>query len=859
MKRLMALFVALILLFMAGCDVKESTSDVSATVSNGETSSTDSKQPGSYQLSLDAFLGDTVTREGGRRNVLEGKSYTTEREYGEAYPDDGTKLTDGIRADSFDKYNWVGYTGGAVQTVSFDLGEVVTGITDIDIRSFRNVPYGIGLPSSVSVYAAGEDEEYILVGTLQTPTDLLDVQTYDYIFRFAREVDARYLRFDFSKQEFGWFFLGEISAYVYDEDYTETPDTVDDYYGDPFSGSDDNTSWDSNSESYTETDNLALGKKVYIDSFSPIPADNADETNNSPLEDAGVLTDGRNSGVAGWTAEGIFRFTRGEGRTVIIDLEHISGISSAGGSLVSFKSWGIFLPEAVIVSVSENGRDWQGMGKYDIDYESYGQEATALVFEVDFGCVIAARYVKFAFRTPTHAAATEFTVTGTKQVTDTALKVDPSAGLYDRYATDYHGRTNILCTAMGSGEPGKFDFDYAMNTVEDYLPYVAYMEGDTIVDTFMDGFVISPTSAYVTEEYRRTLVGWKHYIEAQFLEGYNLDALDEAVGMTAEALGLDGYKGGILLSILQPFATLEDGTANSFGDIDGDGVDDPLTDAANRRMAVKWMIDTQLARFEASGLENLEIIGFYWQEESIIGTGEEAGDLLDYTVEYLDGLGYDLLWIPYYDAKGFTDWREYGIATACLQPNYAFTTTDTTRLEACATQAKLYGMCVEIECDDVLNSAAVVKYKQYLEYGVKLGSMDALKVYYLGALPGELITALESPYEATRAIYRDTYLFAKKRLGDDYNQGQAVVSGTLEASYDVRGIICSGNFTMSGTEDEYRIVQTVSPVYGSLRIDRDGSFMYTAPRRFVGTDSFTVVADFGYGVSEEYTVVIEID
>ena len=299
MKRLMALFVALILLFMAGCDVKESTSDVSATVSNGETSSTDSKQPGSYQLSLDAFLGDTATREGGRRNVLEGKSYTTEREYGEAYPDDGTKLTDGIRADSFDKYNWVGYTGGAVQTVSFDLGETVTGITDIDIRSFRHVSYGIGLPSSVSVYAAGEDEEYILVGTLQTPTDLLEVQTYDYIFRFARVVDARYLRFDFSKQEFGWFFLGEISAYVYDEDYTETPDTVDDYYGDPFSGSDDNTYWDSNSESYTETDNLAIKKKVYIDSFSPIPADNADETNNSPLEDAGVLTDGRNSGVAG--------------------------------------------------------------------------------------------------------------------------------------------------------------------------------------------------------------------------------------------------------------------------------------------------------------------------------------------------------------------------------------------------------------------------------------------------------------------------------------------------------------------------------------------------------------------------------
>ena len=57
--------------------------------------------------------------------------------------------------------------------------------------------------------------------------------------------------------------------------------------------------------------------------------------------------------------------------------------------------------------------------------------------------------------------------------------------------------------------------------------------------------------------------------------------------------------------------------------------------------------------------------------------------------------------------------------------------------------------------------------------------------------------------------------------------------------------------------DEYHtFVVTVSPRYGSLRLNEDGSFDYIPLKGYKGTDSFCVAADFNGNLSESAAVTV---
>ena len=52
----------------------------------------------------------------------------------------------------------------------------------------------------------------------------------------------------------------------------------------------------------------------------------------------------------------------------------------------------------------------------------------------------------------------------------------------------------------------------------------------------------------------------------------------------------------------------------------------------------------------------------------------------------------------------------------------------------------------------------------------------------------------------------------------------------------------------------YTVTLAVSPRYGSLRLDADGSFTYYPLQGYTGADSFRVTAVYGDSASEEAVI-----
>lgn len=166
-------------------------------------------------------------------------------------------------------------------------------------------------------------------------------------------------------------------------------------------------------------------------------------------------------------------------------------------------------------------------------------------------------------------------------------------------------------------------------------------------------------------------------------------------------------------------------------------------------------------------------------------------------------------------------------------------------------------MSVEIELLDWDNRSDVKKYKEYLEYGVKYGYMDAVKVYYLGVLPTGLTRALEGD-KYTSSIYRDTYLFSNGLLDETYS---AEEMGSADAPEDVN-VTGKANTAIKGAVDSadnsILAIVIVSPKYGLLKLNTDGSFIYTPYKNFTGTDCFCVADMLTYGTGGSCTVTVTV-
>jgi len=235
--------------------------------------------------------------------------------------------------------------------------------------------------------------------------------------------------------------------------------------------------------------------------------------------------------------------------------------------------------------------------------------------------------------------------------------------------------------------------------VDDLMPFVAHLRDGSTPDAWLfDSFLFLRYSAAPSgaSYYDGPTVksDWEASLDTWFEPGRDLPALQEAVDRTERTLGKPPRPIQVVISIHYPHTSQAD-----FGDVDGDGKSEDLADPTDRLDAVRWYTDTVMQRFAEAHFENLELWGFYWMNEGIVG-GDS--DIVRATADLLHERGLRFLWIPYFRAPGFDQCGKLGFDVAILQPNYAFITQHNglvrnDRLIETADLARQYGLGIEIE------------------------------------------------------------------------------------------------------------------------------------------------------------------
>ncbi len=166
-----------------------------------------------------------------------GCKYTLITPASPAYPDDGTKLTDGTYATLPDyalgyyaSPDYVGFSAEDADdhgnyVIILDLGEVRKNITEITVGYLNERAYGIFAPESIS-YAISEsrNSDYVTIGTVSTNPDI-EGETAGPLSKsfLANNATGRYLKITItpgtfanpdtnSRQRAKWTFIDEISV-----------------------------------------------------------------------------------------------------------------------------------------------------------------------------------------------------------------------------------------------------------------------------------------------------------------------------------------------------------------------------------------------------------------------------------------------------------------------------------------------------------------------------------------------------------------------------------------------------------------------------------------------------------------------
>ena len=342
------------------------------------------------------------------------------------------------------------------------------------------------------------------------------------------------------------------------------------------------------------------------------------------------------------------------------------------------------------------------------------------------------------------------------------LCITPAAAAKVPTADDLCGYENVCLTytfRYSSGDKGR-------HYESDLLPYTAYLDKDgNVKDFFFDSYLFLPCMDYGPSGARMHLdennptkaVDWIAYVDDTFAKGANVDALESAYGKTKTALGDTDSKAGVFFTLLYPGKR-----ATSFGTLGGKSLN--FSKMEDRKYAVKWMIDEQMARFEAAGYDHLDLVGFYWLEE-YIAAGDDK-ELLNYASDYLHSKGLKFIWIPWYQASGYQNWQSYGFDVACMQPNLMWMGyNDPARVESSIDLSEQYGLSMEMECDGKVGTDEYFdRYLNYLEGGVNSSMMGAVKMYYQDGKTAVYYQACYSKEEQFRAVYDLTYKYAKKTL-----------------------------------------------------------------------------------------------
>ncbi len=336
--------------------------------------------------------------------------------------------------------------------------------------------------------------------------------------------------------------------------------------------------------------------------------------------------------------------------------------------------------------------------------------------------------------------------------TDNRQKVDTIRLSSDLYTAEKKRSEISFPTDMvllyGGGHhrtPYEWDQDRASS-------YVTYKDREGAEHWLFDGFLLlefmdpatngGPGKTLVTGyTYRGSYMpsankqDWQSLIDYYFTPGTGVDAIDAAVGMAEAKLGAVKEKRKIVIGIPEPIVNLysasNSGGTTYWGKLDGRELD--FGNDRDRILACKWYIDEVRRQFYAGKYSNVELAGFYWVAE----TSANTGSILNVLGRYLNDLKYSFNWIPYFNATGYSSWKEFGFNIAYLQPNYFFNeSVPRSRLNDACDLAKQFGMDMELEFDEnaLACNGRAYKLRDYMDVFKSKGVWASLRLaYYQGS------------------------------------------------------------------------------------------------------------------------------
>ena len=832
-KLLSILLLLAILLTACGQDVAETSSE-SSLADASSAPDTDVGTEGDRIQKLDALYGESFSPVGLERfSISVGKTATVSRE-GEGKL---TLLTDGKYVEKSNVNKAVHFSGKEEIAITLDMGEAVTDIAEMGISLYTDMSKNASLPKYVQFYVSQDGNAFLLVGTVYRPADAALNESHLFLLSLQSKIGFRYLKAVIPAEAFlsTETYVDEICVFDHREKSDADADMLTEnyYINDPLPEVTEKEYWTSSEADYTKEQNLVLKKSFRI--MCPYWIDSTYATayyNAQPS--AGLLTNGR-TGTSSIGDGEYFHITKYLSRTIIFDLEKISGVSSVTVGMLKSTPEGILLPDNVRILGSMDGKIW---GELAAGTPTVPGDRVRMDFSLKFDKT-AVRFVAVEISADAHLWVDEITVNGTKSAED-AIETefvqaeDPKP---NQYASPdaLGGVQNILLTYTFKTENPAG----GLNTVDELLPYVAYLDSEgNIKDSFFDAFLFLACSTvcpsggrlwYNTETPARAS-DWIAYEENLFDPHHNVNALTVAVDRMDEALGTDTE-----MPVYFPIFSIVYGD-KGFGDVDGDGIGEDFTDIEDRKKVIKWWIDRLEARFAAGEYDNLKLDGFYWNHEQLENNDPHELELIHFTADYLHSKGYYFIWIPYYLARGFDQWESLGFDAAVMQPNYMFNdNVPEDRLYYNALITKSLGMGVEIEADYAVtsNPALREKYMAYLRAGVETGYMNSIKIYYQDAGPGVLYNAYNSTDSYYHEVYDATYRYAKGTLSFAM---KPLVTTTFTGKKDtLLTIFPKGE---DGKLIECALLQ--APKYGSVQQSSNGRFYYDPAEGFVGTDTFVV-------------------
>ena len=272
-------------------------------------------------------------------------------------------------------------------------------------------------------------------------------------------------------------------------------------------------------------------------------------------------------------------------------------------------------------------------------------------------------------------------------------------------------------------------------TQEQFVPYVTHTFADGYKDWLFDGFLFLEFNdgkgyAYASgggnKKARRT--EWEWLLDRLFEKGKSLDALDKCIEAEKKEIGDPGFKHKIVLAVASVLPGQTD-----WGELDGDSLD--FNNREDQVKACKWYIDRLLENFENAEYKNLELSGFYWIDEDTIHCKGLPRDVSKYVHEK----GYKFVWIPYWKARGYDHWKEFGFDVAYQQPNHFFNhdVPDSRLDEACKEAAK-QGMAMEFEFDSKvlygIEGSSYERMQSYIDAFIRNKAFEKAAIaYYTGS------------------------------------------------------------------------------------------------------------------------------